>query len=111
MSTTAISTIRPVPEHHGLRNAVVAFVVAAALGLGVAGGFALDSDSSSSRSVAPTATEPAAHLGTPDSIDRAASPASASSFGSADSAERQTQPGSQVGTDNGCRLPDSRMPC
>lgn len=111
MSTTAISSIRPVPERHGLRNAVVAFLVAAALGLGVAGGFALDSDSAGSSSVARSTPTVSQNTATADSIDRAPRPGSGSNTASADSLEHRVQSGSSVSTDNGCLLPGSRVPC
>lgn len=106
---TAISTIRPVPEQHGLRNGLVAFFVAAALGLGVAAGYVLDDDSSaSSTSQSESQTTPLTAVSA-DSIDRPQPPSQV--IGSADSLERQAQAASTVSTDNSCRLPDSRMPC
>jgi hypothetical protein len=104
---TAITSIRPIPERQGFRYALLAFVVAVAVALGVAGGYALDDESSSasvSRST-PVTTSSA------DSLDRAQPQGPGPVTASADSLERQAQSASFVSTDNGCRLPGGRMPC
>jgi hypothetical protein len=96
---TTITTTRPVAERSGARYAVVGFLVAGALGVGVAGGFALDDESSVPLRSAPSTESQSA------SEDRPAF------SGSPDSLDRRAQSESNVSTDNGCRLPGGRMPC